>query len=382
MMALRNACRSSYPSFPLFAALFFICMVFALPGFGASPFSSLPANHWSYQSIERLFTAGLVEVDAGSLERVGYNVSRYEMAVWVAEALGKLQWSAGEQAGQALELETLVAGYNQRSAKGQPRISADDMRALADLVSFLRAELEGLGYVLSPIPQKGVAPARVAGTPVAGDMLAIGVPGAGVLKVGPATQVLGGAHLLPGSAPGTVAFPGRSLTGDSPVAGGGGSNTAGGGVGVGAGQAGLGLGLALELGDVLVTAGRSASAGGGDVASTKALGLNWRLQNVNIQVGFTAQGPAAQMDAAAGTRRIASAGVEYMVAPTSKASAGFSFSDDTGTQTTSTGIGLRYNQKDAAVTLGYSLVDVPAAALGSEQEKRANVATAEFSIRF
>ena len=76
-----------------------ICIVaFSAPAFAAQPeiFADVPAKHWSYDAVSKLAKAGIVSGDAGRFN--GDNtITRYEMAVMVANAMTKWEKANAEQ---------------------------------------------------------------------------------------------------------------------------------------------------------------------------------------------------------------------------------------------------------------------------------------------
>jgi len=298
----------------------------------SSPFAPLPAGHWSYAAMSRLSTSGLLDMGIDFFKERDYLLSRYEMALWLSQALDVLY--GGER--DVGDVSSQIAKYN--ATHPAQALTPDDVQALRDLLSFLRPELRSMGYILG-------SPQLMAITLSPTDeqerqLLELGLANVGVLRLQP-----------------------RGDNGSYPQ---------------------IGLGLALDLGDVLFEVGQSASTHEGQHDSTTELGLNLRMQNVQIRLGYSAQGAIPILNpatAATGGKHTATAGLEYEVTPESRASADVRYSADAGGNTT-TDFGLRFTQQGASVHLGYRLVDYSGPDNESSQDARDNIATAEFTIRF
>ncbi|MGI6611076.1 MAG: hypothetical protein ACOX4G_15040 [Limnochordia bacterium] len=312
---------------------FLLLLGYALLACGAeaSPFAPLPTGHWTYAALSRLSASGLVDVGIGFLQRGDYVVSRYEMALWLSQALDVL--NSGEPR-VVDDVSAQIAGYNAKHPG--KALTTDEAQALTDLLAFLRPELRDMGYIQGT---SQMIATTLSSTDEERQLLELGMAGTGVLR---------------------LRTRGESAS-DVPQ---------------------VGLGLSLDLGDVLFTVGQSTSTYEGQLDSTTELGLNVRMQNVQIKLGYSAQGAAPTLNPIGGAKRTASAGLEYVVTPESRASADVSYSADAVGNTTTTDFGLRFNQQGTSVTLGYRLVDFAGSHLEPHQDARDNIATAEFTIRF
>lgn len=280
--------------------------------------------------MSRLSGSGLLDVEIDFFKEQDYLLSRYEMALWLSQALDVLY--GGER--EVGDVSSQIAKYNAKHPA--QALTPDDVQALKDLLSFLRPELRSMGYILG-------SPQLMAITLSPTDdqerqLLELGLPNVGVLRLQP-----------------------RGDNGSYPQ---------------------VGLGLALDLGDILFEVGQSASTHEGQHDSTTELGLlNLRMQNVQIKLGYSAQGAIPILSPATVGRHTATAGLEYVVTPDSRASADVRYSADAEGITT-TDFGLRFTQQGASVHLGYRLVDYAGPNEESSSDTRDNIATAEFTIRF
>lgn len=80
----------------------FSCTVFAAP----NSFEDVPAGHWAYQSIAQLAKDGLIEGYSDGMYRGSKTVSRYEMAVIVANALTKEDRASAASKAELARLKT------------------------------------------------------------------------------------------------------------------------------------------------------------------------------------------------------------------------------------------------------------------------------------
>jgi hypothetical protein len=103
---------------------------------------------------------------------------------------------------------------------------------------------------------------------------------------------------------------------------------------------------------------------------------------MDIQVGYASEVGLGKSSQNNGGRSMASAGLEYTIAPASWAGAGFTLSNNQTSKVTSADLGLRFKQQDTSVSLGYRLVDLSKAQPQGKPDAYHNLATAEFSISF
>jgi hypothetical protein len=74
--------------------------------FAASPFIKVPAGHWAYGSIEKLAQAGIVDSYDDSTSRSKKTLTRYAMAMIVAEAMANEDDVNAEQKAEIEKLAT------------------------------------------------------------------------------------------------------------------------------------------------------------------------------------------------------------------------------------------------------------------------------------
>lgn len=116
------------------AALAAACVLsLSAPGLAAPAdiFADVPAKHWSYEAVQKLAKEGIVSGDAGRFNG-DRTITRYEMAVMVANAMTKLEKADAQQ--KAL-IEKLAKEYQ------------DDLRKLG-------ADLTKLGARVAKVEQK------------------------------------------------------------------------------------------------------------------------------------------------------------------------------------------------------------------------------------
>ncbi|MFP4197976.1 MAG: S-layer homology domain-containing protein, partial [Halanaerobium sp.] len=97
-----------------------LVVAFAMPAFGQS-FSDVPSDHWSYDAINKLVAAGIVEGYPDGEYKGDENMTRYEMAVMVSRALDNI---ADEQEALADDVDEAGEGLSD----GQ----ADDVTAIVE----------------------------------------------------------------------------------------------------------------------------------------------------------------------------------------------------------------------------------------------------------
>jgi hypothetical protein len=338
----------------------------SLQVFAESPFAELPRNHWCYTAIEQLFQSGLM-AEGNGFYRLGYSVSRYEMAVWVASALQKVEETSGIRQSQNetgsytnrgakyVDIDVLIDAYN--GVGTRTHLSPETKSSLKKLMYFLESELGELGYAL--LTEKTKEPI-VMGLPQGTtyqSVLSFDLGYESLLTIGD-TNATGRESVLVNGQWGSWS----QRTGDRV-------------------SQPMGMGFTLKLGDLMVSAGQEVSRDT-ENSGTTALGLRYNRQNMGIEVGYTSESVLGIGTKNVNGRHITSAGFEYSATSLSRAGAGITRSADPVSNTTTTDFGLRYQQEDASVVLGYRLVDFSAADLQGTPEAPDNVATAEFSIRF
>lgn len=351
--------------FLLLASLLAVWMTASCQVMAEGPFTELPRDHWSYKSVENLHILGLIDVNAGNFYRLGYSVSKYEMAVWVASALYTLADEAGltvnRQPPHPYDVAQVAKQYG--SSNPNKALTADQVANLLKLSEFLSEELRELGYVFTSNSNGRLVLVNANAMQTAVEMPAFG----GGAKTGTRS----------GAAPaGSTSGISTSNLQELDI-----WNT-GERFGKADAAASPGWGLTLELGDLLVMAGQKPISGSAQNSGANAIGLKYRIDRLNVQLGFASEVASSNTNTLTSGWRIASAGVEYAIAPASKAEAGLSLSENPAARTTTADFGLRYQQNDASVLLGYRLVDLTGSELPGQNDTHNNLATAEFSIRF
>lgn len=105
-----------------------LCLfAFSVPAFAAEAdvFSDVPADHWSYKAVQKLAKDGIIVGDAGRFSG-DKGLTRYEMAVFVGNALTKVEKADAEQ--KAL-IEKLSREYNAELTKLGARLSKVESKA-------------------------------------------------------------------------------------------------------------------------------------------------------------------------------------------------------------------------------------------------------------
>lgn len=112
---------------------------------GAQSFSDVPANHWSYEAINKLVQAGIVEGYPDGEYKGQRNMSRYEMAVMVSRALDTIEnemeaMDSGLTMSQAQKSAAVIRALMERNT--QDELSDQQVEEVADIVDALTYELE------------------------------------------------------------------------------------------------------------------------------------------------------------------------------------------------------------------------------------------------
>jgi hypothetical protein len=343
--------------------LLFSCAITGFPVYASSPFSEVPRDHWSYDALERLFAKGLINDPVGNeLVELGYSVSRYEMAIWTADALDTMSNYPQIEGNRTLVLNTIsgsqLVQVNKLAAQHNlvypnRSLSDDDIQLLDRLVVFLADQLRGFGYYVPYADEAWMTAAGLTTTSPSNMQTAFHVGGS-VLTLGP-TLELGATHQTSSD----IWRASTYAVGDTS-------------------SIPVGLGFSLQLGGLLFSAERGLVTGEKGNTETTALGLRYRVSNMDFQVEYASEVGYSTQDLIG--RSSTTASFEYKIAPETLASAGLSVSNDS-TQT-STDFGLRYKIQDASVSLGYRLVDYSKGQPVNHANTYNNVATAEFSISF
>ena len=135
----------------------------ATPAFAANPFSDVQPTHWAYKAVTELAEVGVIEgygdyntdVSLSNKFNGGRNITRYEMAQMIAQALARVegetspfnvhlvghQWRYTDDAGRDHVVDGAVKAFNM----GAGSITLDELNKLRDLVYEFQGELETLG---------------------------------------------------------------------------------------------------------------------------------------------------------------------------------------------------------------------------------------------
>ncbi len=322
---------------------------------GGGPFEELPAGHWCYQAVERLFALGIIKDDPTGYGPVERRFSRYELAAWVLEALtgidnevNKRMPLAGAPGPRQWDLEALLNKYAEAMATS--RFTRDDVRLLYDLVNLVRPELEMLGQGFNT-PRGSLLTTMLEGKSktmsIEGQEMAAG-ESMTVYAIPVAIRNTGNAGFLPGN----------DIDGQSRA----------------------GFSLAMNVGEVKLTAGQSyqvlPGAGNGTVT---VVGLRYPFSQ---ESSITAKVETVYSENGGTGKLTASAGFGYQLAPASKASAAITISGETGSSSKTADFGLRYTVNGASISVGYRVSSTEGQAGENLGEHLNNVAAAEFSIRF
>jgi hypothetical protein len=351
------------PGMALLFTLLLCVVLTSITAYATSPFSEVPRDHWSYNALDRLFAAGLVNDPVGrELFELGYRVSRYEMAVWTAAALDTMSHYPLVEGNKTLVLNSIMgrrlvqvgklAAQHNQLYPDRP-LSEEDIQLLDRLVGFLADQLSEFGYYVPYADSAWAAAADLTATNANTTQTAFSV-GGGVFTLGP-TVDLGSVHQNASDIWRASSYTGGD-TSTVPV----------------------GLGFSLQLGGLLFSAEKGLIAGENGNTETTALGLRYSVSNMGFQVGYASEVGYSSQDLTG--RHLATASFEYEIAPETLASAGLTVSNDQTQK--STDFGLRYRIQDASVSLGYRLVDYSKGQPVNHNSTYDNVATAEFSISF
>ncbi|ADO78059.1 S-layer homology domain-containing protein [Halanaerobium praevalens] len=128
-----------------------LVVALAMPAFGAS-FSDVPASHWSYNAINKLVAAGIVEGYPDGEYKGDKSMTRYEMAVMVSRALDNIvdemdAMGQGLTTGQAEDVTAIVKSLMEKNTnESLSDAQAEEVADIVDALTFeLRAELKVLG---------------------------------------------------------------------------------------------------------------------------------------------------------------------------------------------------------------------------------------------
>lgn len=121
-------------------------LAFTAPAFAAQPeiFADVPAKHWAYDAVYKLAKAGIVSGDKGRFNGDS-TITRYEMAVMVANAMTKWEKADGEQ--KAL-IEKLQREFNADLVKLGARVAKVEAKAKVNF--FFDNRIEATNTSLKP----------------------------------------------------------------------------------------------------------------------------------------------------------------------------------------------------------------------------------------
>ncbi|SDI42745.1 S-layer homology domain-containing protein [Halanaerobium congolense] len=128
-----------------------LVVALAMPAFGAS-FSDVPSDHWSYNAINKLVAAGIVEGYPDGEFKGEQSMTRYEMAVMVSRALDNIvdemeAMGQGLTTGQAEDVTAIVKSLMEKNTNETlSDAQAEEVADIVDALTFeLRSELKVLG---------------------------------------------------------------------------------------------------------------------------------------------------------------------------------------------------------------------------------------------
>jgi polyhydroxyalkanoate synthesis regulator phasin len=128
-----------------------LVVALAMPVFGAS-FSDVPSDHWSYDAINKLVAAGIVEGYPDGEFKGEQSMTRYEMAVMVSRALDNIvdemeAMNEGLSTGQAEDVTAIVKSLMEKNSQDElSDAQAEEVADIVDALTFeLRSELKVLG---------------------------------------------------------------------------------------------------------------------------------------------------------------------------------------------------------------------------------------------
>ncbi len=79
------------------ATAVFATLAMGAVAFAANPFSDVPADHWAYQSVSELATAGIIDGYPDGTYKGGNEITRYEMAQMTAKAMARADKADAQQ---------------------------------------------------------------------------------------------------------------------------------------------------------------------------------------------------------------------------------------------------------------------------------------------
>jgi hypothetical protein len=136
-----------------------LVVALAMPAFGSS-FSDVPASHWSYNAINKLVAAGIVEGYPDGEYKGEQSMTRYEMAVMVSRALDNIvdemeAMNEGLSTGQAEDVTAIVKSLMEKNTNEElSDAQAEEVADIVDALTFeLRSELKVLGAQVDELDQ-------------------------------------------------------------------------------------------------------------------------------------------------------------------------------------------------------------------------------------
>lgn len=130
----------------------------------ANPFVDVPAGHWAYNALEQLSAVGLIDGYSPGFFSGSRKLTRYEVALSLAEGLRRLTSADAEGASLPAEahLADLVLRYNEKA--GDEVVGQDEADHFRSLIAEFDTELHMLGHTTPTIEPWATAVAT-AGTP-------------------------------------------------------------------------------------------------------------------------------------------------------------------------------------------------------------------------
>ena len=146
----------------LLVLLLTLCFVFGVASVALAdsgdvfPFSDVPQNHWAYGAVQQLQKDGIVNGTSPNTFSGNQTLTRYEMAVYVARAVQKLEAEMGSKAAvvpmpQAGMTKEQAIAAQQKYDQALANISKQDRALIQKLSAEFAAELDAMGVKVDSI---------------------------------------------------------------------------------------------------------------------------------------------------------------------------------------------------------------------------------------
>ncbi len=125
------------------AAMFLSLTTFA----SAEPFSDVPASHWAYDAVKSMADDGIIQGFPDSTFKGNTNVTRYQMAMMIAQALAKISETGGKLSVPNLKnVEKLTTEFADELALLGVKVTSleDDMQVLKNDVSEIKSDVDNI----------------------------------------------------------------------------------------------------------------------------------------------------------------------------------------------------------------------------------------------